>query len=87
MDPLSDVLSLLKPQSYSAGGFPVDGDLAGILHATGSGLISGFEDADQLEKNILTYFYGIHTARNEAEINKYSRKELTHALCDLLAAL
>ena len=28
MDPLSDVLSLLKPQSYSAGGFPIDGDLA-----------------------------------------------------------
>jgi AraC-like DNA-binding protein len=28
MDPLSDVLSLLKPQSYSAGGFPVDGDMA-----------------------------------------------------------
>ena len=28
MDPLSDVLSLLKPRSYSAGGFPVDGDLA-----------------------------------------------------------
>jgi AraC-like DNA-binding protein len=28
MDPLSDVLSLLKPQSYSAGGFPVEGDLA-----------------------------------------------------------
>jgi len=28
MDPLSDVLSLLKPQSYSAGGFPVDGDVA-----------------------------------------------------------
>lgn len=28
MDPLSDVLSLLKPQSYAAGGFPVDGDMA-----------------------------------------------------------
>ena len=28
MDPLSDVLSLLKPQSYSAGGFGVDGDMA-----------------------------------------------------------
>jgi AraC-like DNA-binding protein len=28
MDPLSDVLSLLKPQSYSAGGFPTDGDVA-----------------------------------------------------------
>ena len=28
MDPLSDVLSLLKPRSYSAGGFAVDGDMA-----------------------------------------------------------
>jgi AraC-like DNA-binding protein len=28
MDPLSDVLSLLKPRSYSAGGFRVDGDIA-----------------------------------------------------------
>lgn len=28
MDPLSDVLSLLKPQSYIAGGFGVDGDVA-----------------------------------------------------------
>jgi AraC-like DNA-binding protein len=28
VDPLSDVLSLLKPQSYSAGGFPTDGDVA-----------------------------------------------------------
>ena len=28
MDPLSDVLSLLKPQSYISGGFGVDGDVA-----------------------------------------------------------
>jgi AraC-like DNA-binding protein len=28
MDPLSDVLSLLKPQSYMAGGFGVNGDVA-----------------------------------------------------------
>jgi AraC-like DNA-binding protein len=28
MDPLSDVLSLLKPRSYSAGGFPISGDMA-----------------------------------------------------------
>jgi AraC-like DNA-binding protein len=28
MDPLSDVLSLLKPQSYVSGGFHVDGDVA-----------------------------------------------------------
>jgi len=28
MDPLSDVLSLLKPQSYVSGGFGVDGDIA-----------------------------------------------------------
>ena len=26
MDPLSDVLSLLKPRSYAAGGFEVSGD-------------------------------------------------------------
>jgi hypothetical protein len=28
MDPLSEVLSLLKPRSYISGGFGVDGDLA-----------------------------------------------------------
>jgi AraC-like DNA-binding protein len=28
MDPLSEVLSLLKPRSYSAGGFGVDGEMA-----------------------------------------------------------
>src|SRR5258708_36601280 len=28
MDPLSDVLSLLKPRSYVSGGFGVDGDMA-----------------------------------------------------------
>ncbi len=28
MDPLSDVLSLLKPQSYVSGGFPLEGELA-----------------------------------------------------------
>ena len=28
MDPLSEVLSLLKPQSYTSGGFGVDGDLS-----------------------------------------------------------
>ena len=27
MDPLSDVLSLLKPRSYMSGGFDVGGDL------------------------------------------------------------
>ena len=28
MDPLSDVLSLLKPRSYSSGGFDVGGELS-----------------------------------------------------------
>jgi hypothetical protein len=28
MDPLSEVLSLLKPQSYISGGFPILGDIA-----------------------------------------------------------
>jgi hypothetical protein len=28
LDPLSEVLALMKPQSYSSGGFAVRGDLA-----------------------------------------------------------
>lgn len=66
---------------------PVDGDLADILNTTGTGLISGFEDEKKLEENILDFFNGTVTARNESEISRYSRKELTHDLCALLDQL
>lgn len=66
---------------------PVDGDLAEIMHDTNSGLISGFEDAQNLKKHLLAYFSGATINRNESRIQKYSRKELTRKLCDLLNSM
>ncbi len=66
---------------------PVDGDLAEIINATNSGLISGFDDEATLEKNILNYFNGNVSDRNEEQINKYSRRALTKTLCELLKNL
>ena len=66
---------------------PVDGDLAEIINATNSGLISGFDDEATLEKNILNYFNGNVSDRNEQQINKYSRRALTKTLCELLKNL
>ena len=66
---------------------PTDGDLAKIIDETKTGLISGFNDEVTLEKNILAYFNGKAIEANEAEVNKYSRKELTKELCYLLKDL
>ena len=66
---------------------PVDGDLAEIINATNSGLISGFDDEATLEKNILNYFNGNVSDRNEEQINIYSRRALTKTLCELLKNL
>jgi glycosyltransferase involved in cell wall biosynthesis len=63
---------------------PIDGDLAEIIHETNTGLISGFEDAESLRRNILSYFSGATINKNESRVQKYSRKELTRKLCDLL---
>lgn len=75
---------------YMASGVPIlaigppEGDLAAILDKTNSGLISDFDDAARLEKNILEYFKGESPSAREPEVNKYSRKELTKVLCGLL---
>lgn len=66
---------------------PVDGELATILHETGTGAISDFSDALTLEKNILAFFNGTTTARKEEKVEQYSRKALTGKLCDLLKRL
>lgn len=66
---------------------PVDGDLAEIIDKTGTGLISGFDDEVKLKENILSFFNEHAMIRNEAEVDKYSRKELTKALCGLLDGL
>lgn len=63
---------------------PTDGDLAEIIHATKSGLISDFENEQQLEQHLWSYFNGTITERNEMEVSRYSRRELTHHLADLL---
>lgn len=63
---------------------PTDGDLAEIIHTTKSGLISDFDDEQQLERHLWSYFNGTTTDRNELEVNRYSRRELTHHLADLL---
>lgn len=66
---------------------PTDGDLAEIINKTQTGLISGFNDEQGLEKNILDFFNGKVSARNEAEVDKYSRRSLTQQLCELLKHL
>jgi hypothetical protein len=66
---------------------PTDGDLAEIINKTQTGLISGFNDEQGLEKNILDFFNGKVSARNEAEVDKYSRRSLTQQLCELLKRL
>lgn len=78
---------------YMASGAPIlvigppDGDLAAILKKTSSGLISDFDDAAQLEQNILGYFKGESPVPDRAEVERYSRAELTRALCSLLDQL
>lgn len=63
---------------------PVDGDLAAIINATGSGRISGFSDEAELEHNLRSFFDGVELSRNETEIARYSRRELTRSLAALL---
>jgi hypothetical protein len=66
---------------------PTDGDLADIINKTNTGLISGFDDEQTLEKNILDYFNGKVSDRDEEQVNKYSRRALTRTLCELLKNL
>lgn len=63
---------------------PTDGDLSAILHETGSGYISDFEDRAGLKRNILTLFRREYPHRNEPVIARYSRKALTGRLAALL---
>ncbi|MEI6021583.1 MAG: glycosyl transferase family 1 [Bacteroidota bacterium] len=66
---------------------PVDGELASIMLQTGSGLITDFDDEKGLEKNIMAYFDGKNTLRKNEEIEKYSRRNLTYELAELLNQL
>lgn len=63
---------------------PPNGDLAAILKATQSGYISHFDDKATLKANILRLFEGQVPTFNAAEIQQYSRSELTKKLAALL---
>jgi len=66
---------------------PTDGDLAQILTQTQAGFISDFKDVEGLKKNILYLFKNQTIKRNEEEIKKYSRKNLTKKLTEILNEL
>jgi glycosyltransferase involved in cell wall biosynthesis len=66
---------------------PPNGDLADILNKTQSGLISDFNDENQLKKNILELYSGKVINFDVNEIARYSRRELTKELSGLLSAL
>jgi glycosyltransferase involved in cell wall biosynthesis len=78
---------------YMASGTPVlaigprDGDMAKILKETACGMISDFTDEISLEQNLYALFKHQEITKNRDQILKYSRKELTQQLGDLLNSL
>lgn len=66
---------------------PPNGDLANILKTTGNGLISDFNDENQLKENILALYNKKVINFDKNKIARYSRRELTGELSGLLSAL
>jgi len=69
---------------------PENGDAATILSETNAGLIAGFGDVNTMKQNVLRlyqqYKEGISPQRDPA-INRYSRKELTRQMTDILTEI
>jgi glycosyltransferase involved in cell wall biosynthesis len=66
---------------------PPNGDAAEILKETNSGLIADFKDIQTMKKNILTYYNLFKSGKLFSEnrnIEKYSRKELTKSLSEIM---
>lgn len=66
---------------------PVDGDAAAILNETGAGVMVDFDDVEMAKETILHYYklYKKNQLTLEAgSVEKYSRKNLTGNLSDLL---
>jgi len=69
---------------------PEDGDAAKILNETCSGLISGFDDVDEMKKNILSFYdrYKHGNLKSESvNTDRFSRKELTRRLTEILNSI
>jgi hypothetical protein len=68
---------------------PTDGDAAEIINDTKAGMISGFGDNNRLKNNILALYHDYKKGKlqiNTGNISKYSRKNLTCELVELLNA-
>ncbi|HAR20446.1 MAG TPA: glycosyl transferase family 1 [Cytophagales bacterium] len=66
---------------------PENGDSARIILETKSGLVSGFKDKDKLKIHIMVYYMDYVNGQKEnkqIDVSKYSRKELTHRLANIL---
>jgi glycosyltransferase involved in cell wall biosynthesis len=63
---------------------PTEGDLAKIMKETNVGFMSDFEDSQTLKKNILQLFDGYAPSSIMNEVMKYSRKNLTKELAEIL---
>ncbi|MPN28375.1 hypothetical protein SDC9_175816 [bioreactor metagenome] len=66
---------------------PVDGDAAAILNETGAGIMVDFDDVETAQETILHYYklYKKNQLTLDADsVDKYSRKNLTGNLSDLL---
>jgi glycosyltransferase involved in cell wall biosynthesis len=66
---------------------PTDGELAGTIRKTNTGLISDFEDEKKLEAHILALYAGAQPLAVANEVAEYSRKRLTEKLCLLLDSM
>ncbi len=68
---------------------PADGDAAEIINDTKAGLISGFGDNNKLKNNILALYQNYKKGKlqiRSGDFSKYSRKNLTENLVELLNA-
>ena len=69
---------------------PTDGDIATVLHDTKSGRIADFDDEATIKKIILEYYEKYKSGINKVSvkgIEKYSRKNLTKELSQLIERL
>ncbi len=84
---LFEYLATGKPVFYIG---PEDGDAALIIRNADAGLISGYDDKEKLENNILTFFqnYNNNTlSTKNRDIERYSRKALSRQISEVLNKL
>jgi len=69
---------------------PVDGDAAQILKETGAGTIAGYSDDQLMYDQLKSYWNQFQSGKlevNASGVDRYSRRELTRQLADVLNGL